>query len=343
MSETITEAPHGEHYALGDDIEVVRRSETLLLFARGSGRTVRVSAGAVVLLPLLQVGATFEQLRGRLGELHPSAPDIDRTLRAFLRTLTDSGVLRGAAAVLAQSRGNRKFPLFSADGVARALAWPLRKLLPGHFGSAIAVVLALAAAAAVGVLAARGGLPGLRHLAEHLHWVGLLLFAVVVVPLHELAHAVACRLVGVAAGQAGVLLHAGIWPGPYVETNQSYLLTHRWQRFAIPAAGPFVDLVAAGTVAAVLAFGNVPPTWTPVLQTLLFVCLLFVYFDTNPFTPSDGSHCLEALLEDELARRNALSLRRLAARPDLRAARRYRVWMAVHLIAAVAAFVLWAR
>ena len=42
---------------------------------------------------------------------------------------------------------------------------------------------------------------------------------------------------------------------------------------------------------------------------VLLLSGLFVYLDSNPLTPSDGSHMLEALLDDELARASALSRR----------------------------------
>lgn len=331
----------GEHYALDRDVDVVRRPGRLLLFAKRTGTTVRVSPAAADLLPLLQVGAGFEQLRGCLQSAHPDAPDVDQKLRAFLRSLGSSGVLRGEAAEHARRRGNRRFPLFPADGIAWAFATPIRWLLPGRAVVVVATIFALAAVAAVALLAWEGRLPRPRYLAENLHWAGLMLFALVVVPMHELAHAVACRLVGIQAGKAGIVLHGGFVPGPYVETNQTYLLTDRWKRFVIPAAGPFVNLVAAGVAAAVLASGAPSVAWVPALHTLLFACLLFVYFDTNPFAPSDGSHCAEALLEDELARRHAMVLRRLSTRPDMRAARRYRMFMLAHLMLATALFVLW--
>ncbi len=74
------------------------------------------------------------------------------------------------------------------------------------------------------------------------------------------------------------------------------------------------------------------------LYVLLLSCL-FVYLDTNPFTPSDGSHMLEALLDDELARTTALSRRRspLSMRPVINT---YRLVSVVHFLVA-ALIVAW--
>jgi putative peptide zinc metalloprotease protein len=330
-----------ERYRLGGGTEVVRRRGSLLLVARGSGRTVRVSPVAADLLPLLQSGAPFDELSGRLRALHPSAGVVEPKLRAFLRTLGSAGLLHGQEEAR-RARG-RRYPLFAADACARVIARPLRALLPGRVAPALAGAMAMASLALVAQLCVEGRLPGLRELAEHLHWAGLSLFAFVVVPVHELAHAVACRLGGIPAGQFGIVLHGGIVPGPYVDTSRSYLLADRWRRFAIPAAGPFVNLLAAGIVAAVLLYAAPPADCVPALDTLLFACLLFVYFDTTPLTASDGSHCIEALLEDELARRHALLPRsRLPTTADARAALRYRACAAAHLVLSLALFYLWA-
>src|SRR5206468_11474523 len=67
---------------------------------------------------------------------------------------------------------------------------------------------------------------------------------------------------------------------------------------------------------------------------VLLLSGLFVYLDTNPLTPSDGSHMLEALLDDELARASALSRRRaaLSTRPVVNT---YRLVCVVHFLVAV--------
>ena len=44
-------------------------------------------------------------------------------------------------------------------------------------------------------------------------------------------------------------------------------------------------------------------------RTLGLIALLFFVFDTNPLMPSDGSHMIEAVLDDEMAGKSALRLR----------------------------------
>ncbi|WP_152640520.1 site-2 protease family protein [Xanthomonas sp. MUS 060] len=328
-------------YVLAADVQVVRRRESLLLVAGRSGRTVRVSPAAVALIPSLQSGVSFTQLRAILAQGYPVAPDVDRKLHDFLQSLSQSGVLQDATVLPPRPRRRLRFPLLPTDPVARWIAWPLIALLPSWTRIALALTMALAAIAAIGVLACSGELPRLRAMIEHLHWAGVALFVLCVVPLHELSHAVACRIVGISPGKAGIMLHAGAIPGPYVETHQTYLLVSRWKRFVVPAAGPFVNLVAAGVVAGLLILPLRDSVWVPVLHTLLMACLLFVFFDTCLLTSSDGSHCAEALFDDEWARRNALRPLAMTMADGLDAARRYRLCAALHLAVSTVLFAWW--
>lgn len=337
MTETLA-VEHGR-LALAADVEIVRRRDSLLLFAAASGRSVRISAVATCLLPLLAAGADFESLRARLQQEHPAATDVAGKLGAFLAALGKAGVLHGAGPSR-PAGGDPKFRLFDPDPLARVLAWPLRKGLPGWYGGAVALLLMVAAVAAIALLADSGGLPRLPDMVQDLDWRGVLVFALLVVPLHEGAHAIACRVAGAEVSGAGIILHGRVVPGPYVDTSQAYRIGSRLRRLTIPAAGPFVNLVAAGSVSAWLLYGQPSAASVPVLHGLLLVCLLFVYLDTNPFTPSDGSHCIEALLDDELARRYAFSRVRAQA-ADLGVIRRYRLIASGHLLLSAALFGWW--
>jgi Zn-dependent protease len=342
MSESIV--TEQASYALGADVEIVRRSKSLLLFARRSGQSVRVSPVAVDLLPLLATGSTFQQLSSRLQAAYPRAGDIGGKLDAFLATLGAAGVLRESAASLAtpsvRRAGNRRITLFNPDRLANAVAKLLSQMWPGRCGVTFAWLAAIAAVAAIGTLAYLGGLPRLRDMVEHLHWSGVALFFVVVVPIHELAHAVAARLVGVPVSGAGLILHGGFFPGPYVDTSQAYQLSDRWKRFAIPAAGPLVNLTSAGLVAAALVYFDLPQPIVPTLHGLLLASLLFVFFDTNLLSASDGSHCLEAVLDDELARHYALRPGR-APTSDRSSAVRYRLAVLAYLLISALLFWMW--
>lgn len=327
------------HYRLRDDVEIIRRQSAILLFGSRDERAVRASPAALHLLPLLRDGADFERLHTCLRSLQPAAADIRTKLAAFLDTLVRSGLVIDAAAAPAQTgRRRHQWPLLDLDPLAGAMATTLAPLA-GRRGVMAAALLALLAATAVAVAAWRGALPPLPDAIAHLHWGGVGLFVLLVVPIHECAHAVACRLAGIPVGRAGILLHGGLIPGPYVDTSQSYRLADRWRRFMIPAAGPLVNLAAAGASAVLLLAGGWSAGTTAVLQGFATISLLFVYFDTNPFAGSDGSHCIEALLDDELARRHALRPATAGSATD--SVRRYRLAALLHSVTAALLFWLW--
>lgn len=326
-------------YLLCADVEVVRRQSTLLLFSRRSGQSVRVSPLAVDLLPMLTTGSTFVELQSRLQRAHPRAGDVASKLMSFLTTLSDAGVLANGTASAPRQTGSRKIPLGNPDSLAKPVAGLLAKLLPHRGGILAACLIAAAAVAAIASLASTGGLPRLPDMVEFLDWRGVLIFFLVVIPIHEFAHAVACRRVGVPVSGAGLILHGGFFPGPYVDTSKAYQLANRWRRFVIPAAGPFVNLVFAGIVAALLQFAAPPGELVPILHGLLLACLMFVYFDTNPLTASDGSHCIEAALDDELARHYAFGRPQAVADPGI--VRRYRMITLLHLLLSAALFWTW--
>ncbi len=318
-------------YRIRSGVARVQRPTGMVLVEPAEGRSVRVSTAAYDLVPLLVEGASFESLARRLQERHPRAADVDAKLRRFLGQLDEAGLIGTAEPARARS-ALQPWVAFDADPLARRLAAPLLRL-PAAVGWAL---LALLGAAAVAVLVARGGLPHPMALFTQFSVLGLLLFIGVVVPLHEAAHALACRLAGVAVGDAGLMLHGGVMPGPYVNTSRMYHVARRTPRFWVAAAGPVVDALGAGAAAAWLLAdpGNAAA------QTLLLLCAVFVILDTNPLAPSDGSRMVEALLGDELARRSALTRER-ARLSHFKTVAWYRIACSLHLQASAALLVAW--
>lgn len=281
-------------------ITAVRRGETQLLISKG-GRPVRVSAAATAIMPLLLQGATLEQLRNELTARHPRARDVGSKVEAFVTQLHVSGLLEGSDAQRGR-QGPLRVLVPGVDPLAARLAtawlalpgW-LRRVLCGG-------LLAGALVATIAAYAETSLRPHLSDLRYHFSWFGLALFALVVVPLHELGHAVACRRAGVPVREAGVLFAGRFLPVPFVDTTGAYAVQDRRRRAWIPAMGPLVDLLGAGCAAAVLLATGGDGTAGEAARTLLLVCSMFVFFDSSLFTPSDGSHVAEALLDDELAR-----------------------------------------
>lgn len=327
-----------ELYRLMPDVDIVRRANVLLLVSRSSGASVRVSPAAEPLLPMLAQGTTQAALAATLQQRHPLAQDVGAKLQVFLQPLVRSGVVATRESAVRRRRGWAKFELFRPDPLAHWLAQRVLALPQVLRRASLGLLLAMPVAGLL-LLVASGRLPPASALVNAFAPGGLLLFALLLVPLHEASHALACRMAGVAVGGGGILLHGGIMPGPYIETTQAYRVAGRWPRFLIPAVGPLVNLLGAGAAAWLLWLGVGPQA---LLTTFFLLCVLFVYLDTNPFGPTDGARMLEALLDDELARRQAWVIKRLRE-ADRRSALIYRRVCVLHLATAALLLYLWLR
>ena len=326
---------------LREGVAQVRRASgrTVLVSPDGSSAT-RIGEIGEELLPLLVRGADVDGLAAFLQRQHPRARDIPVKLDRFLAELDLGGLLATSQHPSRRARsGTKRVPLFNLDRLARNLAewWRWIPAPQSHCLVALLVV-----AAAIGLVAAWLGDPRRLNpagLVARFDPVGLVVFVFMVVPLHELSHAVACRAAGVPVTGAGIILRSYVIPGPYVETTQAYRIANRWRRFWIPATGPLVDFLASGTAAwTVVLTGGDGPVGRASLYVLL-LSLLFVYLDTNPLIASDGSHMLEALLDDELARTTAVS-RHDAGLSRRSVIRTYRLVCAAHVVVA-ALIVAW--
>jgi putative peptide zinc metalloprotease protein len=314
----------------------VKRDSGRIILVDSTGGTlpVRVSAIADELLPLLMSGVSVDELAGVLRHRHPQARDVRQKLAAFLAQLEAAGMLETSQARTRRRLQAPRWRLPNPDRLARQIAAGLHRV-PRLVRR---VLLALVVGAALLALGWRIGDRALRpHLIDVVRqfdaW-GLALGLGVLMPLHELAHAVACRAAGVPVRGAGVVLHGFLVPGPYVDTTDAYLVSDRWRRFWIPAAGPLMDLLVAGAGAAgALATHGV---WAHRCAYASLIASIFVFLDLNPFGPTDGSHMLEAWLDDELARLTALSRRRARMSP---VSSKYRLACIAYLLVAVAAAV----
>jgi hypothetical protein len=329
-----------ELYRLMPDVEIVRRANSLLLVLPSTGAAVRISPAAEALLPMLEAGSYINDLQNALQQKHPQAKDVASKLKVFLMPLTRSGLLSVGDVTVRRRKGWPKLELFRPDPQARWIANILLKI-PQMLRRLLLAMILLGAVAGIAQLIWTQRFPSVGQLYDGLGFVGFFIFFLIVVPCHEAAHAIACRMAGIEVGAAGLILHGGVMLGPYVETTKAYRVKNRMDRFWIPAAGPIINLVATGIAAWWLI--SLRPDQLEAIdlaRQMVFLCAVFVYLDTNPLGPSDGSHMLEAILEDELARRNAWSFKRLRDF-DQHTAVRYRVACIVHMVIATACMFLW--
>lgn len=139
--------------------------------------------------------------------------------------------------------------------------------------------------------------------------------------LHELAHAVACRLFGARSGGFGFGLLWGVMPICFTDTTDAYTIDNKYQRMAISAAGPLVDALALG-LAALVAWSSPPDALIGRLAVAYSAFpLSMLLINLNPFLiRMDGYWILSDWLEQPNLRQTALDYlgrqaRRLIARP----------------------------
>lgn len=327
-------------YQIRPGVAKVRRQQSFLLVAPDSGSSVRVSPIAEELMPLLASGARFDQLAARLKTNHPTVKDVEPKLKGFLDQLLRSGLLSAQVQVSRRRHDAPKIVLFHPDPWAAHIArWV--SVVPAWVRWSILVALLIGAVAGVLGLVWERSVPGLRDIILAMNPIAIGIFVLVVVPIHEAGHAVVCRFAGAKVGPAGIFLHGWLIPGPFVDTTGAYQIRERWKRFWIPAAGPIVDLLAAGAAAWVLlTYGGANETVKAVASSLFLLCAVFLFLDTNPLAPSDGSRMLEAAMDDELARRSALSPKR-ALLSHWRAVAWYRVACAIYVQATAVIAYFW--
>lgn len=292
-------------------VRCVTRAGGQVLFVPPEGSPVRVSPLAAALKDALAEGASFDDLVRRLEAGRVPSTGVRESLPAFLDTLSRAALLDDGRSALRERALRLKVPV---DALASRLARILGAV-PRGIGRLALLAGVGSAAISLGILMATEPLR-LRELVDRFSAGGLALFLLVVVPLHELGHAVAARLAGVPVREAGLFLSRFGVPRPYIATPDAACLPSRLDRFSIAAAGPLLDLLVCGAAAALAGAG------TPLAPAARFLCLLsllILIVNTTPLGEGDGSHMLEALLDDELARHSALSRRpsRLSRARDL--------------------------
>ena len=282
---------------------------TILIPPEGTAPT-RISRIGEEILPLLFRGTSKTQLENLLKERYPDNNDISSKLAKFISQLERNGLLESSCSQVKTSGTQAmRIEIRNPDPLAHKTAGWLNKV-PRWLRW-----LSFTGSLLLGFCGLGQVLPGKKEAVfldvfYHFDLLGFAVFLLIVIPLHEFAHAVACRLAKAPVSGAGIIFHHRLIPGPYVDTTQGYRVMGRWKRFKIPAAGPFVDFMASGVAAWVIIWTGQEGPLTQTAYFVMCISLLFLCLDMNPFNPSDGSHMLETLLNDELVREVALSRRR---------------------------------
>lgn len=131
--------------------------------------------------------------------------------------------------------------------------------------------------------------------------------------VHELGHGLACKRFGRECRELGLMFLLGT-PCLYCNVSDSWLLTSRWQRAAVAAAGMYVELLLAG-LATWLWWFTAPGLLHFLCLDVMVVCSVStLLFNGNPLLRCDGYFLLSDFVEiPNLRQRAGDALRRSLA------------------------------
>jgi len=123
--------------------------------------------------------------------------------------------------------------------------------------------------------------------------------------VHELAHALACRLAGARTQGFGIGLLWGCLPIFFTETTDSYMISDKYKRMFVSFAGPMVDIAFFG-VAMCLFYALEPGIASTIALAYSGISLSSFIISLNPFViRMDGYWILADWLEKPNLRRDA--------------------------------------
>jgi Zn-dependent protease len=141
----------------------------------------------------------------------------------------------------------------------------------------------------------------LYHTPELWHpWPLILLFwgMNLIIIIHELSHAMACKRLGGRIFGFGLMLYYGSLAA-YCDTSDAWRFANKWHRVMVSFAGPFATLLMGclfGWLNHILTQAGHPVAGV-LCGTLAFLCLLMVAFNLIPFLELDGYYMLADLVE----------------------------------------------
>ena len=114
--------------------------------------------------------------------------------------------------------------------------------------------------------------------------------------LHELGHAIACKHFGGECHEIGLMLLVGM-PCLYCDVSDAWLLTDKWHRIAISAAGILVEIFLASVCLFLWWLSEPGPLNTLLLNIVVICSLSTLLLNGNPLLRYDGYFVLADFLE----------------------------------------------
>ena len=128
------------------------------------------------------------------------------------------------------------------------------------------------------------------------HWFALLVVVVGITKIiHELSHALACKVFGAECRELGIMFLVGI-PCLYCDVSDAWMLKDRSKRIVISLAGMYVELILAGIAVFLWSICG-PGIVRDVLVTVILTCSVStLMFNGNPLLRYDGYFVVSDLL-----------------------------------------------
>ncbi len=127
-------------------------------------------------------------------------------------------------------------------------------------------------------------------------WIWLGLCWLVLKFVHELAHAVVCRMYGGNVHEAGIIVVL-FAPLAYVDVTSSWKIRSKWKRIHIAAAGMYVELVIASIAALLWVAEPAGLVKDLYFNVIIMAGLTTIVFNANPLMRFDGYYILSDWLE----------------------------------------------
>lgn len=125
--------------------------------------------------------------------------------------------------------------------------------------------------------------------------------------IHELGHGLACKHFGGECHELGVMLLV-FTPCLYCNVSDAWMMSNKWQRIGVSAAGMVVEIMLA-SVCSLLWWFSEPGMFNAMCLNLVFVCSVStILFNGNPLLRYDGYYVVSDLMEVPNLREDSLAI-----------------------------------
>ena len=142
----------------------------------------------------------------------------------------------------------------------------------------------------------RNRLPSFHEFFGPANWIYLGVTMAVVKVLHEFGHGLSCKHFGGECHEMGAMLLV-FTPALYCNVSDSWMLSNKWHRVFIGAAGMYVELILASIGTYIWWFSE-PGLLNQLALSVMFICSVStLLFNGNPLLRFDGYYILMDILE----------------------------------------------